>query len=367
MEVFTQSIAAKDYKSMCCEVLDKGKESDYTKFLKNRSILLDRSSVKFDEILLPKYRAGGKKTSPKYALAELLWYASGRTDTELIEKFGPIWLSMQDEHGNVNSNYGHQIMKNQNFEEKIKELVETNSTTFFIASHENQFSRNDLVCNNAVKLTLTNDQTNLDMTVFARSIDLVYGYPYDLFAAQIFGAIVINELMSNNLLDLTPSFNSVRFDIQNVHIYHKDIDSSTRVELEMMDQKSYYKLSLDDEIINEIKTARSRDLNLEDVEQFRDKYSDRFSEISIDNFKVNQVAEFQMFRVDDKNSIFRVLSRFYGMRSAVTRKRVESILSYLNADKFDRKNLVVENGRLAYISLLWNGYKTVYEVSVYEL
>lgn len=367
MEVFTQSIAAKDYKSMCCEVLDRGKDSGYTKFLKNCSVMLDRSSVKFNEILLPKYRAGGKKTSPKYALAELLWYSSGRIDTELIEKFGPIWLSMQDADGNVNSNYGHQIMKNQNFEDKIKELVENNSTTFFIASQENQSSRNDLVCNNAVKLTLTHDQTNLDMTVIARSIDLVYGYPYDLFAAQIFGAIVINEMMKKGLLDLTPSFNTVRFDIQNVHIYHKDIDSSTRAELEMMDQNSYYVIDLDDEMIEKIKSARSLKLKLQDVEDFREEYFERFYETKIDNLKIDSVAEFEMFRVDDKNSIFRALSRDYGMKSAITRKRVEAIADHLNADKFDRKNLVVEADRLAYISLAWNGYKTVYEVSIYEL
>ena len=367
MESFKQSIAAKDYKSMCCEVLDRGKDSGYTKFLKNRSVLLDRSSVKFNEILLPKYRAGGKKTSPKYALAELLWYASGRRDTKLIEKFGPIWFSMQDEQGNVNSNYGHQIIKNQNFADKIAELVETNSTTFFIASQENQSSRNDLVCNNAVKLTLTNDQTNLDVTVLARSIDLVYGYPYDLFAAQIFGAIVIDEMMTKGLLDLTPSFNNVRFDIQNVHIYHKDVDDSTRAELEMMDDLSYYAMTLDKGLIKTIRDANKQELNLEDVEKFREVHFDKFSEVKIAKSRSLSTAEFEMFRVDDKNSIFKVLSREYGMRSAATRKRIEEILSYLNTDKFDRKNLVVENGRLAYLSLLWNGYKNVYEVSIYEL
>ena len=367
MEVFTQSIAAKDYKSICSEVLDRGKDSGSTRFLKNRSVILDRSSVKFNEILLPKYRAGKKKSSPKYALAELLWYSSNRIDTNLIEKFGPIWKSMQDSDGNVNSNYGYQIMKNQNFEDKIKELVETNSTTFFIASQENQSSRNDLVCNNAVKLTLTHDQTNLDMTVISRSIDLVYGYPYDLFAAQIFGAIVINEMMNRGLLDLIPSFNTVRFDIQNVHIYHKDIDNSTRVEVETMDQNSYYAIEIDTEMIEKIKSARSLELNLKDVEDFRENYFERFYEIKIKDSQINQMADFEMFRAEDKNSIFRKLNLDYGMKSACTRKRIETVLEHLNADKFDRKNLVVESGRLAYISLLWNGYKTVYEVSIYEL
>ena len=54
--------------------LDRGIKSDTTRFLRRQSIELDRSSVKFNEILLPKFRANGKKSSVKYALAETVWY-----------------------------------------------------------------------------------------------------------------------------------------------------------------------------------------------------------------------------------------------------------------------------------------------------
>lgn len=365
LEKFIKSAVVKSYKSTCLDVVDLGLDSSTTKYLLNRSVVLDRGDLKSNEIALPKFRANGMQSSLKYALAETYWYASKRLDTELISRFGPIWKRMEDENGLINSNYGYQIFTNQIYSEKLKELTETNETTFFIASESNQSSRSDLVCNNAVKVVLSKDQTNLHLEVRARSIDLMYGYPYDVFAAQVFGSIIIRDLLKSNDLDLEPKFSHVRFDIENVHIYHKDLETLDRVELETLDDKSMIVYDLSEDTIERLKSEKFEDSNVSIVEDFRDSESEKQFVKEIDQTRNFGYADFLIYLAETYQDIERSISRHVEV-DELLRSRLREILSRLEEDRYDRKNLIMKDDVLIYIhSLEDSANRRRYEVSIY--
>ena len=57
LEKFIKSAVVKSYKSTCLDVVDLGQESNITKYLLNRSVVLDRQTLKYHEIALPMFRA----------------------------------------------------------------------------------------------------------------------------------------------------------------------------------------------------------------------------------------------------------------------------------------------------------------------
>lgn len=366
LEKFVKSAVVKSYKSTCIDVVDLGLDSSTTKYLLNRSVILDRGDLKSNEIALPKFRANGMLSSLKYALAEMYWYASRRLDTELISKFGSIWKKMEDEHGLINSNYGYQIFANQDYSEKLKELAESNETTFFIASETNQSSTSDLVCNNAVKVILSKDQTNLHLEVRARSIDLMYGYPYDVFAAQVLGSIIIRDLLKSNDLDLEPKFSHVRFDIENVHIYDKDLDQLDRVDLETLDDKSMIVYDLSEETIDRLRSEDYDSSNISDVEDFRESEFENHREEEIVQNRDYGYSDFLIYLAENYQDLERSISRHVKADDSL-RSRLREIIRRLEENRYDRKNLIVKDGVLIYIHLLEDSAKSKqYEVSIYD-
>lgn len=364
-EKFIKSAVVKSYKSTCIDVVDLGLDSPTTKYLLNRSIVLDRGDLKSNEIALPMFRANRMKSSLKYALAEMYWYASKRLDTELISKFGPIWKKMEDSSGLINSNYGYQIFNNQDYFEKLKELAETNQTTFFIASKDNQSSRSDLVCNNAVRVILSKDQTSLNLEVRARSIDLMYGYPYDVFAAQLLGSVIIRDLLRSNYLDLEPEFSYVRFDIENVHIYKKDLAQLDRVNLETLDDSSMIIYDLSSETIDRLRSEDYQNSNIAIVEEFRESEFENHRISKIDQDKEHGYSDFLIYLADNYHDIERSIKRHVEVDNCL-RDRIRDILSRLDEDQYDRKNLIVKDNVLIYIHLLEDSAKNKqYEVSIY--
>ena len=366
LEKFIKSSVVKSYKSICLDVVDRGLKSDITKYLLNQSVVLDRGNLKSNEIALPEFRANGLKSSLKYALAEMYWYASKRLDTDLIAKFGPIWKKMEDSDGLINSNYGYQIFNNQNYSEKLKELVETDQTTFFIASEHNQFSRSDLVCNNAVRVILSKDQTNLHLEIRARSIDLMYGYPYDVFAAQVFGSMIIRDLLDSNYLDLEPKFSHVRFDIENVHIYDKDLDQLDRVELETLDDKSMIIYDLSKSTIDRLRSEDYKNSNVLIVEDFRDSEFENSRKDEIRQPSKSGYSDFVIYLAESYYDIERSIAKHVEVDDRL-RDKIRRVVSLLNDNQYDRKNLIMKDSTLIYIHLV-DTAKTdrKYEVSIYE-
>lgn len=162
-------------------------------------------------LVFPKTRMG-LKTYTSYALAEAAWYMSRDRRVDWISDYGPIWNDMTDPMGLVNSNYGYQLYTNNN----LKRKLELNKPVYYnIINYENAVSTYDVPCNNFVVAELKND--GLHMYSLARSIDLLYGLPYDAMALQAFGYLLLQQQGIDSYVS------NVTFEMIDAHVYESMI------------------------------------------------------------------------------------------------------------------------------------------------
>lgn len=158
-------------------------------------------------LVFPKERMG-LKTYTSYALAEAAWYMSQDRKVDWISDYGPIWKDMVDSNGLVNSNYGYQLYHNNDL---TRELKPYHPVYYDILNYENSQSINDVPCNNVVIAELKD--SGLHMYSLARSIDLIYGLPFDMIALQAFGYILLQQQSINSYVS------NVSFEIIDAHVY----------------------------------------------------------------------------------------------------------------------------------------------------
>lgn len=158
-------------------------------------------------LVFPEKRMG-LTTYTSYALAEAAWYMSRDRKVDWISDYGPIWKNMVDNEGLVNSNYGYQLYNNNDLTRKL----ELNKPLYYnILNYENSKSIYDVPCNNVVVAELRDD--GLHMYSLARSIDLIYGLPFDMIALQAFGYILLQQQNINSYVS------QVSFEMIDAHVY----------------------------------------------------------------------------------------------------------------------------------------------------
>jgi len=136
----------------------------------------------------------------EYALAEWQWYLSGDPSTEklgeIYGKVPEIWKRMEDNSGNVNSNYGWQWQRYSQLDKVIGKLDFNNETrqaaiSIYDGKEINKYA-NDTPCTYAVQFTILHGR--LDMCVVMRSNDLWYGFCNDQYCFSELQKLVSNEL-----------------------------------------------------------------------------------------------------------------------------------------------------------------------------
>lgn len=222
------------YNDLLTKIVREGYETPITRMLMDQSITFDLHPLNISStnwnMMMPLKR-GSITSSMKYAAAEAVWYLAQTREIDLIVKYGKIWAKMTDDQGLINSNYGYQLSHNQNLTDKLEELFETSKTVLNIISTENQNSTNDLVCNNQVVLSLSvgfDGAYELTAKVNARSIDVMFGLPYDMFAAQGLMCIIAEAL--HNVYEIDVHLNTLTFNISNVHWYHRQNPSEEQLQ-----------------------------------------------------------------------------------------------------------------------------------------
>tara|TARA_R110000803_G_scaffold130334_2_gene197673 strand:- start:937 stop:1578 length:642 start_codon:yes stop_codon:yes gene_type:complete len=123
----------------------------------------------------------------RYAEAEWRWYGEGDPSIkalgDIYGKIPPIWERMADENGNVNSNYGWQMLRNDQLNKVVQMLNEkpdTRQATISIYDgKEIDKYATDTPCTYAVQFTILNDKLNMCVTM--RSNDLWYGFCNDQY------------------------------------------------------------------------------------------------------------------------------------------------------------------------------------------
>ena len=201
MDIFT------NYTQMVLTAIRRGMNKAGTKSLGTTLFTFGIPKVNEGLLLFPKTRLG-LKTYVSYALAEAAWYMSRDRRVDWISNYGPIWNNMVDNYGLVNSNYGYQLYTNND----LKRKLELNKPLYYnIINHENAVSTNDVPCNNFVVAELKND--GLHMYSLARSIDLIYGLPFDMIALQAFGYMLLQQQGINSHVS------NVTFEMIDAHVY----------------------------------------------------------------------------------------------------------------------------------------------------
>jgi len=168
------------FNSLRADIIDKGIPFANTKALFNIGFYLQKP---LDNKITNKER----NWKEEYAEAEWQWYLSGDRNIkklgDIYGKIPPIWERMADHNGNVNSNYGWQWLRNDQYEYIIDKLKFENDTRHAAISiydcKENLDYENDTPCTYAVQFTIINDR--LCMSVYMRSNDLWYGFCNDQY------------------------------------------------------------------------------------------------------------------------------------------------------------------------------------------
>jgi thymidylate synthase len=125
-----------------------------------------------------------RKFNQDYAEYEWCWYQNGNRDASEIAERAKIWKQMMvPGTTEVNSNYGYFWNYNNQLVKVIDELKRNKETRRAIVVHyilhEIDRYKYDTPCNDVLNFYIKDDK--LQLTVFARSIDLVFGFCNDQY------------------------------------------------------------------------------------------------------------------------------------------------------------------------------------------
>jgi thymidylate synthase len=156
----------------------------------------------------------GRKINPFFQLAEALWIVSGHSDVEFLDAFNKNMRTFSDDGKYFNASYGeriryftkndlHGIILNpvdqlQDAYFKLKDDHDTRQAVIVISNplfdnfrYTKGEQGKDIACNLTITFKIRDNK--LDMTVFNRSNDIIYG----LFGANLCQFSSIQELMAS--------------------------------------------------------------------------------------------------------------------------------------------------------------------------
>lgn len=157
-----------------------------------------------------------RKFNQEYANFEFQWYLSGNRDALEISERAKIWKQMfVGDTTEVNSNYGYFWNHDSQLDRAIEELknnpVSRRAMVIHYDIHELDRYKYDTPCNVVLNFHKRDDFLNL--TIFARSIDLWYGYSNDQYCFS-----KLMELVANRL---DCKVGQMHWFITNLHLYEK--------------------------------------------------------------------------------------------------------------------------------------------------
>jgi thymidylate synthase len=154
-----------------------------------------------------------RKWKKEYADYEWAWYLSKDPNAEEIAKKAVIWAKMMDASGNVQSNYGWQIHRNDQWVKVVNILKKDPQSRRAVLSiydgKEIDEYTYDTPCTIGLQFYIFDNKLN--MTVIMRSNDLVYGFCNDQYTFSKYQEMMAREL--NCEIGMYHHF------VNNLHIY----------------------------------------------------------------------------------------------------------------------------------------------------
>ena len=219
----------KKYLAILNECLNDGVEQ-YTDRVKMKTkalfgIDLDLDSNKFPLLTL-------RKTSPKFFIAETLWFFTGTKKLDFFQKFSKGWDSFKDTNNNIESNYGYRwrrYFKRDQIESLVEMLVNEPSSrqgvlctwdpaTDGLASPKKQ---SGVPCGCMTVFNVLDGK--LFCHVIFRSEDLILGITHDVPGASLLQHIIAQKVG----LDV----GRLHFSISNAQVYEVNYDQAKELSL----------------------------------------------------------------------------------------------------------------------------------------
>lgn len=159
-----------------------------------------------------------RKFNQEYAEYEWNWYLTGNRDASEISERAKIWKDMMvPGTTEVNSNYGYFWNYNGQLDKAIELLKQKDNRRAIVVHYDlNELDRYqyDTPCNDVLNFYVGDGK--LQLTVFARSIDLVYGFCNDQYTFA--------KLMEMVAAKLNLEVGRMHWFVTNLHIYPRHYD-----------------------------------------------------------------------------------------------------------------------------------------------
>jgi len=166
----------------------------------------------------------GRKFSPTYLAAELLWYLSGNNQTSWISKYSKFWSRISDDGKTANSAYGARLFKNNpiiasgrlNQWQYVKDELSKDPDSRRAIMHirvpaDSIDAKLDVPCTLSLQFFIRDEK--LHMITNMRSSDLIFGIAYDIPAFTFF-----QEMLA---VDLGVGLGSYTHTSNSLHIYER--------------------------------------------------------------------------------------------------------------------------------------------------
>lgn len=204
------------FESLFKEIKEKGEDYAGTKALFNVSFTVESP---LDKVITTPQR----KFKEEYAEYEWQWYLEGNRDAKEIADRAKIWKNMMVPFTTeVNSNYGWFWKYNNQYKRTIEELKANKESRRAVLVHYGIFEldryKYDTPCNIVLNFYVKEDL--LHMTVFARSIDIVFGFSNDQYTFA--------RLMEKASKDVGLPVGTMHWFITNCHLYPRHYDLMER-------------------------------------------------------------------------------------------------------------------------------------------
>ena len=136
-----------------------------------------------------------RKFNPAYSVLEFLWYLSGHRKTNNIGKCANIWLKIQDDVNEVESNYGTYLLGKQ-WDWILNELTTDRDSRRCTIVINQPYHKNknplDIPCTQYLQFFIRDNKLHLGVNM--RSNDIIFGFCNDIFNFALFQQLMLNDL-----------------------------------------------------------------------------------------------------------------------------------------------------------------------------
>ena len=137
-----------------------------------------------------------RKFNPTYAVTEWLWYLSRNRSTVNIGKMAKIWDMIKDKNEECESNYGEYLFSTGQWDWVVKELVDDKDSRRATIAVNQPYHKKanplDIPCTQFIQFFIRDNELN--MGVYMRSNDVIFGFCNDLFTFALFHQLMYNDL-----------------------------------------------------------------------------------------------------------------------------------------------------------------------------